>query len=125
MLDRLGLKDEGTKKSRKNMRCDGVACTRSDCYYDHPDGKKNDGKPAYDSTNTTDGKCDAMDCPEKKQKKQLCTACFSQMLDNGSIKTKSKTMSGGEIRTSQIFLNADRSKYVYRSTVRRLVQIQQ
>lgn len=102
VLDRLGVKDEGNKKSKKNVCRDGVDCTRSDCYYGHPDGKKSDGKPVYDSSNTTGGKCEAMGCPETKQKKQLCTSCFFQMLDNGSIKTKSNSMSGGEIRKSDL-----------------------
>jgi hypothetical protein len=102
VLDRLGVKDEGNKKGKKNACRDGVDCTRSDCYYSHPDGKKSDGKPVYDSSNTTGGKCEAMGCPETKQKKQLCTSCFFQMLDNGSIKTKSKSMSGGEIRKSDL-----------------------
>ena len=102
VLDRLGVKDEGNKKGKKNVCRDGVDCTRSDYYYGHPDGKKSDGKPVYDSSNTTGGKCEAMGCLETKQKKQLCTSCFFQMLDNGSIKTKSKLMSGGEIRKSDL-----------------------
>ena len=43
-----------------------------------------------------------MGCPETKQQKELCTSCFFQMLDNRAIKTKPKTMSGGEIRKSDL-----------------------
>ena len=99
VLERLGVAPKGKRVCR-----DGTACTRSDCYYAHPDGK-NDGdnnKPIYDNSNKTGGKCEAMGCPADKQKKQLCTSCFYQMLNEGSIKTKSKSMSGGEIKKSDL-----------------------
>ena len=98
LFDRLGL---GDNRKPKKECCDGRDCKRGGCHFGHPQGKWNeqkDSKPRYDNSNTTGGKCEAANCPEVNQKKQLCTSCFYKMLDAGSIKTKA----GGTIEKSEL-----------------------
>ena len=122
VLERLGVRNaEG--KTKKDCR-DGTACKRSDCYYGHPDGKAIDGntkttKPIYDNSNKTGGKCEAMGCPEVKQKKQLCTSCFYKLLNEDIIKTKSKSMSGGEIRKEDLPKHKPRQESTFTKRPRR------
>ena len=71
----------------------GSKCTSNGCKFTHPDNNKNNkSKQVFVNSNKIGGKCEAQGCPAKGEAKRFCTTCttcFTSLLSDGTIKSKS------------------------------------